>query len=117
MGGDRTAASWPLRINRNKIWGSRVGPPVRRWSVRRPAAEDEHLKFLPEDRTRLQARAEAALIPHPHRLELRGSPEALVWPDVCAYCGSASGERIRVSVIFLGGLIVARALLWYFTGK
>jgi len=58
------------------------------------------LRFSPEDRTRLQARAEAALIPHPHRLELRGSPESLVWPDVCAYCGSASGERIRVSKAF-----------------
>jgi hypothetical protein len=51
-------------------------------------------------RTRDQRLAEEALVPHPHRLELRGSPESLAWPSICAYCGSAANERIRVQKAF-----------------
>ena len=54
----------------------------------------------PQDRTRQQERAAEALVPHPHRLELRGSPAAIAWPALCANCGSGSSERIRVRKAF-----------------
>jgi hypothetical protein len=54
------------------------------------------LKLSAQDRTRHEEIAAAALVQHPHRLELRGSPETLAWPPLCADCGGASCERIRV---------------------
>jgi len=55
---------------------------------------------LPGDRTPTQQRAEEALEAHPYRLELRGAPSALAWPTLCANCGQATSERIRVSKPF-----------------
>ncbi len=52
------------------------------------------------ERSREQRWAEDALTPHPHRLELRGSPRDLSWPDICAYCGMPASERIVVKKAF-----------------
>ncbi len=32
----------------------------------------------------------------PHRLEVRGRPSSLHWPDICANCGAPASERIPV---------------------
>lgn len=52
------------------------------------------------DRTREQKWAESALTPHPYRLELRGAPADLAWPQICAYCGEPAAERIVVKKAF-----------------
>ena len=52
------------------------------------------------DRTRDQMWAESALTPHPYRLELRGSPADLAWPQSCAHCGEPATERIVVKKAF-----------------
>jgi hypothetical protein len=52
------------------------------------------------DRSRAQLWAEGALAPHPYRLELRGSPADLAWPDLCAHCGNPSARRIVVKKAF-----------------
>jgi hypothetical protein len=52
------------------------------------------------DRSREQMWAESALAPHPHRLELRGSPADLSWPQMCAHCGEPASARIVVTKVF-----------------
>jgi len=52
------------------------------------------------DRTNLQRHAEHALAQHPFQVELRGSPGSLAWPAVCASCGAAAAERIKVRKVF-----------------
>ncbi len=52
------------------------------------------------DRTFIQRNAEAALTPHPFRVELRGKPGSLAWPSVCANCGTMASERIAVRKAF-----------------
>lgn len=52
------------------------------------------------DRTRAQRWAENGLSPHLHRLELRGAPGDLAWPEICAYCGDTATERITVRKAF-----------------
>lgn len=57
---------------------------------------------ISEARNRLPAQqwAEGALAQHPHRLELKGSTESIVWPAICAYCGARADERIPVRKFF-----------------
>jgi hypothetical protein len=50
--------------------------------------------------TRTQALADAALVPHAFRLELRGAPRSLTWPDRCANCGAPAVERLPVAKAF-----------------
>jgi len=52
------------------------------------------------DRSWDQRAAETDLEAYPHRLEVRGSPRSLTWPDLCIYCGSAATERVRVRRAF-----------------
>ena len=52
------------------------------------------------DRSRKQVWAESALAPHPQRLELRGSPAELSWPNLCAHCGEPALDRIVVKKVF-----------------
>jgi hypothetical protein len=54
----------------------------------------------PNDRTRAQKWAESSLVQHPHWLELRGSPNELTWPRICASCGAAASEQIVVKKAF-----------------
>ncbi len=51
-------------------------------------------------RSRIQREAESALAPHPHRIELKGAPNALTWPNVCANCGAAATEQLTVRKVF-----------------
>ena len=53
-------------------------------------------RYRATERTWEQQFAEASLAPHPHRLEVRGWPRSLSWPDVCANCGSPTGQRLRL---------------------
>ena len=53
-----------------------------------------------ENRFFEQRAAEQQLAPHPFRLELRGAPNELAWPRVCAYCGGAASEQITVRKAF-----------------
>ena len=52
------------------------------------------------DRTWDQRSAEDDLSQYPHRLEVRGSPRSLTWPDLCANCGAAAAERIHIRRAF-----------------
>jgi hypothetical protein len=52
------------------------------------------------DRTWDQKSAEDDLSRYPFRLEVRGAPRSLVWPDICANCGGAATERIRIRRAF-----------------
>jgi hypothetical protein len=58
------------------------------------------LQMNTPERTRAQMWAESSLAPHPHRLELRGSPGALSWPEMCAHCGEPATQRITVRKVF-----------------
>ena len=49
-----------------------------------------------EHRFTAQRVAEQSLAPHPRRVELRGAPNALTWPRVCAHCGTTASEQIVV---------------------
>ena len=53
-----------------------------------------------QDRTPAQRWAEDALAQHAHQLELRGAPNDLRWPRVCANCGQAAVEQIQVKKAF-----------------
>ena len=64
------------------------------------AQHEQSVDTEPPERSRQQKLAEAALAPHPHRLELRGAVESLAWPAICAYCGSDAPERLRVQKAF-----------------
>jgi hypothetical protein len=44
--------------------------------------------------------ADAGLVQHPYRLELRGAPQSLNWPDRCANCGAAAAGRVHVAKAF-----------------
>ena len=52
------------------------------------------------DRTWDQQSAEDDLGQYPYRLEVRGAPRSLKWPDLCANCGGGAAERIRVRRAF-----------------
>ena len=52
------------------------------------------------DRSRAQIWAEGGLAQHPYHLELRGSPDDLSWPRVCASCGQGASEQIVVKKAF-----------------
>jgi hypothetical protein len=52
------------------------------------------------DRTWDQHAADTDLSGYPHRMELRGAPRSLTWPDVCAHCGDRALERIRIRRAF-----------------
>jgi len=52
------------------------------------------------ERTWEQESAEDDFSRYPHRLELRGAPQSLTWPDVCAHCGAPATQRIRVRKAF-----------------
>lgn len=52
------------------------------------------------DRTWEQRSADDHLAAYPFRLEVRGSPQSLAWPDVCANCGAGTRERLRVRKAF-----------------
>ena len=62
-------------------------PPITRPNTRR-------------DRSSAQIWAEGGLAQHPYHLELRGSPNDLSWPRVCANCAQAATEQIRVKKAF-----------------
>ena len=51
---------------------------------------------LARERLPNQRWAETSLAPHPHRLELKGAPSAISWPNVCAHCGGRADELIEV---------------------
>lgn len=44
---------------------------------------------------------DAGLARHAHRVELRGRPSGLRWPDLCASCGTPARERIAVRKVFV----------------
>lgn len=52
------------------------------------------------ERSYLQTVAERSLAPNPHRLELRGAPSELAWPQICANCGASASEQITVRKVF-----------------
>lgn len=52
------------------------------------------------NRTWDQKAAESDLSSYPYRLELRGTPRSLTWPDLCAHCGVHATERVRVRRAF-----------------
>src|SRR5215510_1769713 len=52
------------------------------------------------NRTWDQRAAENDLASYPHRLEVRGAPRSLTWPDMCANCGSRATERVRIRRAF-----------------
>jgi len=43
-----------------------------------------------------QRAADTDLSSYPYRLEMRGTPRSLTWPDVCVHCGGGAAERVRV---------------------
>jgi len=47
-----------------------------------------------------QQAADNDLHSYPYRLEVRGTPGSLTWPDVCAHCGGGAAERVRVRRAF-----------------
>src|SRR5262245_30817930 len=47
-----------------------------------------------------QQSAETDLSSYPYRLEVRGRPRSLTWPEVCAHCGGGATERVRVRRAF-----------------
>jgi hypothetical protein len=51
-------------------------------------------------RSRTQIWAEGNLTSQPYSVELRGSPNDLSWPNVCAGCGEAASEQIQVRKAF-----------------
>lgn len=52
------------------------------------------------ERTWDQESAGLDLSDYAHRLEVRGAPHSLTWPDMCANCAGAATERIRVRRAF-----------------
>ena len=56
--------------------------------------------YTRDDRTPAQAWAEGGLAQHPYQLELRGAPNELSWPRVCAHCGQAATEQVVVKKAF-----------------
>ena len=52
------------------------------------------------DRTWDQRSAESDLADYPYRLEMRGPPRSLTWPDLCANCAGPAAERIRMRRAF-----------------
>lgn len=52
------------------------------------------------NRTWDQRAADDDLASYPHRVEMRGTPRSLTWPDVCANCGTVAAERICVQRAF-----------------
>jgi hypothetical protein len=52
------------------------------------------------NRTWEQQEAENDLGSYPYRLEVRGAPRSLTWPDVCANCGGRALERVRIRRAF-----------------
>lgn len=52
------------------------------------------------NRSRTQIWAEGNLTSQPYSVELRGSPNALSWPNMCANCGDAASEQITVKKAF-----------------
>lgn len=52
------------------------------------------------NRTWDQQAADIDLSGYPYRIEVRGTPRSLRWPDVCAYCGGGATERVRVRRAF-----------------
>jgi hypothetical protein len=52
------------------------------------------------NRTWDQRAAESDLSSYPYRLELRGTPRSLTWPDLCTNCGASATERVRVRRAF-----------------
>ena len=52
------------------------------------------------NRSRAQIWAEGNLTTQPYSLELRGSPNELSWPAVCAGCGEAASEQVAVKKAF-----------------
>jgi hypothetical protein len=52
------------------------------------------------NRSRTQIWAEGNLTTQPYSLELRGAPNDLSWPQVCAGCGEAAAEQIQVKKAF-----------------
>lgn len=52
------------------------------------------------DRTWEQRSADGYLADYPYRLELRGTPQSLTWPDRCANCGDGSTERLHIRKAF-----------------
>ena len=37
---------------------------------------------------------------YPHKIEVRGRPPSVTWPDVCANCAAGASERIRIRRAF-----------------
>src|SRR5262245_8500891 len=52
------------------------------------------------NRTWDQQAADNDLSRYPYRLEVRGAPRSLTWPDVCANCGGHATERVRMRRAF-----------------
>lgn len=55
---------------------------------------------MPNTRSQIQIAADRSLAPHPHRLELRGAPNDLAWPQICANCGGPASEQVTVRKVF-----------------
>ena len=52
------------------------------------------------NRSRAQIWAQGNLATQPYSLELRGAPNDLSWPRVCAGCGDAASEQLEVKKAF-----------------
>jgi len=72
--------------------------------VTRPASQPSTDGARPDkwrtERTREQRSAEEDLRDYPHRLEVRGTPDSLRWPEICANCAAPASERIRLRKAF-----------------
>jgi hypothetical protein len=64
------------------------------------AAEDVPCDRGRADRTWDQRSAADYLGGYPYRLEIRGSPQSVTWPHLCANCGDGSSERLRIRKAF-----------------
>jgi hypothetical protein len=57
-----------------------------------------HLERM--NRTWDQEAADNDLSSYPYRIEVRGAPRSLTWPDVCAHCGGRATESVRIRRAF-----------------
>jgi hypothetical protein len=55
---------------------------------------------MTRERTRDQRSADDDLSAYPHRLEVRGAPRSVTWPDLCANCAGPAEERLRLRRAF-----------------
>ena len=65
------------------------------------------------NRTWDQRSAEDDLSQYPYRLEVRGTPRSVTWPDLCANCTGPAAERIRIRRAFYRRVRRRRSPGWF----